>query len=1026
LNQREVKGPFVGLRPFRRSEAPLLFGRTDDTRRILNLVLSNPLTVVYGASGVGKTSLLRACLAQDLDDEDAVVVTFDRWSAQNVFEALVGEIEAEIGDAPWAGSPEGEPSIRDVADWIDKWTRREDRPVVLVLDQFEQALVRATPGLDQVGRLLATAARSATELATVISLREEFVGALDGLRDWGIDPYRTTYRLAPLDRACTAQVVTASVEAVKATVEPDFVEALLDEIRTEKDNDDTAGVVGAPEYPLVYVQLICRELWDRWAAHSGRMTLDHYERAGRRDGIMARYLDTWTEGFSPTHRDVMRRAIRFFAPENGVKVAFEVSALAEAVEAEEGDVEHVVSSLKRRFVFRERGSPRGVSYELFHDALIPVLRGWAQEETGRVKQRLAAAHQARNRRRQAVLGLAVVVLAVVAAVFFRLYTDLDEAKRERASAEQKVDSAKRWGETRSAAWREFSVGLVYALSASRGNASVVARHMRRDDWADHTRRGVLERLVDDSKERSGASRWTTRELLDLDEQSLAGALVELTGGRDAPGRDSFRAPESRAGEVEAVVLEILRAAPGLAAGAIPGKEEETVARRLEERVRDDEATAREYHWNGRLQLAAGHLAEAKTSLERSSRMSPSPHDRAFIALDLGKVARGFSRPKTPPIPATAATSYRYWREAEAQHYLDGAAAQSGAALESVLLHRAAYAWNRVATKLGERPEDWDRVIGLYEDALLGAPAFRQWRTVLILRRLGVAHRARSMTGRHALSAHDRAWRIADLERSVDVLRRARQVALELTPDVRARLAYELAESYRRLFIQLELEFESHPGSGAARSAPAEVASSAPTAAAQAAAAAIRSFRESLWLAPDGRDAARAESQLGYLYKKTGDFRLARIHLRTALRLNPADSGTLNRLGWLSAECPDPQIRSWKDAIAYGSRACGQQRRLQPSCLDTMAAAWALRGAALTQSQSRSAAAREHARFSFDFAKALQRQVVALAKRGNVSAKPLAAYRERLRLYAAGKPYVGKRPGISLEGTNTKPWSTLRP
>src|SRR5690349_7789317 len=52
--------PFVGLEPYRERDAEFFFGRTDDRRIIAANLRSCRLTLLYGASGVGKSSVLRA------------------------------------------------------------------------------------------------------------------------------------------------------------------------------------------------------------------------------------------------------------------------------------------------------------------------------------------------------------------------------------------------------------------------------------------------------------------------------------------------------------------------------------------------------------------------------------------------------------------------------------------------------------------------------------------------------------------------------------------------------------------------------------------------------------------------------------------------------------------------------------------------------------------------------------------------------------------------------------------------------
>ena len=52
--------PYVGLTPFSEKDAEFFFGRTADIEIVATNLRAAPLTVFYGSSGVGKSSLLNA------------------------------------------------------------------------------------------------------------------------------------------------------------------------------------------------------------------------------------------------------------------------------------------------------------------------------------------------------------------------------------------------------------------------------------------------------------------------------------------------------------------------------------------------------------------------------------------------------------------------------------------------------------------------------------------------------------------------------------------------------------------------------------------------------------------------------------------------------------------------------------------------------------------------------------------------------------------------------------------------------
>ena len=79
---KSAKAPYVGLRPFNRQDRDIFFGRERDAHFLLDKIFASNLTLLYGQSGSGKTSLLRALVIPQLEEqEDAIVAYFDAWTS---------------------------------------------------------------------------------------------------------------------------------------------------------------------------------------------------------------------------------------------------------------------------------------------------------------------------------------------------------------------------------------------------------------------------------------------------------------------------------------------------------------------------------------------------------------------------------------------------------------------------------------------------------------------------------------------------------------------------------------------------------------------------------------------------------------------------------------------------------------------------------------------------------------------------------------------------------------------------------
>jgi hypothetical protein len=123
-----LKSPYRGLAAFEDSELDALyfFGRERDSEIVVANLIASRLTVLYGPSGVGKSSLLLASVARALRalPEQPLVVVFSSWS-----EAPEAALALALADA--AGL--------EPAPLVDVATRAQAyRDVYLMLDQAEE------------------------------------------------------------------------------------------------------------------------------------------------------------------------------------------------------------------------------------------------------------------------------------------------------------------------------------------------------------------------------------------------------------------------------------------------------------------------------------------------------------------------------------------------------------------------------------------------------------------------------------------------------------------------------------------------------------------------------------------------------------------------------------------------------------------------------------------------------------------------------------------------------------------------
>ena len=451
--------PYPGLLPFGERDQTFFHGRDAEQVELFRLVRSKVLTVLFGQSGLGKTSLLQAGLFPRLREAQALPVAvrlnFDTAEV-DLMDAARRAIVA--GLAVWrVDAPPPEPALT-LWEYFHRtpWWDRRNRLLtpVLVFDQFEELFTlgrndaRAAALLEQLADLaenrIPAAVRARLEqgaaldfdynqpnYALVISLREDFLPDLDDLRDRLPSLLQNRLRLLPLNGAQALEAVAQPApELLGPTLAEEIVRFVAGAERgspTAREERALADLTVEPALlALVCQQLNQRRLQQKQAA----ITADLLR--GSRDPLLPDFYERCVADVGVGVRQFIEERLLTasgFRRAEAVDDALRWPGVSETA---------LATLIDRRLLRREErfGAPH---IELVHD----VLTGTVQASRDRRRQREAA----RKRRRRWLLaggtvgGIAMLAL-VTALVFAKLYwqaeTQRQLAEQHRQQAEQLI------------------------------------------------------------------------------------------------------------------------------------------------------------------------------------------------------------------------------------------------------------------------------------------------------------------------------------------------------------------------------------------------------------------------------------------------------------------------------------------------------------------------------------------------------------------------------------------------------------
>ena len=447
--------PYKGLRPYTENDSALFFGRTRDAQIIISNLYAAPLTIFYGASGVGKSSVLLAGTVPLLEQEPNVsVIVFRFWQNPGFAEQL------KLNTREILSGNTGKPVEVDLSLPLDEFLSQAGRglrgPLFFIFDQFEEYfLYHPTDSASDVFEAEFAAAVNRRDLNAnfLISIREDSLSKLDRFQGRIPALMQNMLRLEHLDVEGAKDAIIRPLEEYSRqadsgqsiTIEPALVNEILEDLlgakvtpeQTARGRVEDIKPAAGIETPLL--QMVMTRLWDEERAQDSKMLRRQtFETLGRAKNIARTHLDTMMMKLSSSERDDAAEILRYLVTPSGTKIAQEAGALASWTELKEPLVQSILNRLSNQDmrILRSVQAPgQPLHYEIFHDVLAQAILNWRRrfvarreeerirrEEQERLKQEQSENERRLKSERARRVRIAIVALLIIVSIWAAVMT----------------------------------------------------------------------------------------------------------------------------------------------------------------------------------------------------------------------------------------------------------------------------------------------------------------------------------------------------------------------------------------------------------------------------------------------------------------------------------------------------------------------------------------------------------------------------------------------------------------------------
>lgn len=346
--------PYKFLDAFEKEDHQIFFGREREVEEVHSRLFYGNLLVLYGASGTGKTSILKCGLYNKIPDSDWKPVIIRR--KQNIIDSIGSELK-KLAITPLKEDQDISKKLHSI--YLDYLT-----PVFMIFDQLEELFIFGSKRekeefVDIISRIKKDPEKN---IKLIFIIREEFLANLSIFESHIPHILDNRYRIERMGHSHLLEVIEHPAEVCGVQLDEEFAEKAIEKISDDKGNAE-----------LTYIQVLMDHLYKIAESRNPeeiRISIDDLNQLGHLGNLMSKFLDEQLSAMKNSRlgEDVLKTMI---SPD-GTKKPMQLDDIQQGLSAmgkqiPQTELLQIVQYFVNVRIFREKDE--NGYYELRHDSL---------------------------------------------------------------------------------------------------------------------------------------------------------------------------------------------------------------------------------------------------------------------------------------------------------------------------------------------------------------------------------------------------------------------------------------------------------------------------------------------------------------------------------------------------------------------------------------------------------------------------------------------------------------------------------